>query len=450
MFETAITVPAALNDVWQWHARPGALYRLAPPWQPVRVIAEAGSLEDGRAVLGLPGGIRWIAEHRPSEYRRLHRFVDRLVSWPLAPLLDWRHEHVFEAAEGGGTTVIDRVTSRVPRSMLTAMFTYRHRQLADDLAAHAWARALRAEPLTVAMTGASGLVGTALAALLTTGGDRVVRLVRRAARGPQERRWDPVDPAPDLLDGIDAVVHLAGATIAGRFTPAHKRAIRGSRIEPTRTLATLAAASPRRPTFVSASAVGLYGPDRADEELTEHSARGDGFLADVVADWEAAADPARDAGLRAVQVRTGIVLTPAGGVLKLQRPLFAAGLGGRLGDGEQWTAWIGLDDLLDIYLRALVDARLDGPINAVAPHPVRAAAYAQTLGKVLRRPAVLPTPDVGPRLLLGTEGAREVALAGQRALPARLTAVGHVFRMPELEPALRHLLGSSRAGPAAS
>lgn len=450
MFETAITVPAALDEVWQWHARPGALYRLAPPWQPVRVLAEAASLEDGRAVLGLPGGIRWVAEHNPRDFRKHHRFVDRLVSWPLAPLLDWRHEHLFEAAETGATTVIDRVTSRVPRSMLTAMFTYRHRQLADDMAAHTWARTLRPEPLTVAMTGASGLVGTALAALLTTGGHRVIRLVRRAARGPDERPWDPVDPAPDLLDGVDAVIHLAGESIAGRFTPAHKQAVRNSRTVPTRKLATLAAESPRRPVFVAASAVGFYGPDRGDEELTEDSPRGDGFLADVVADWEAAANPAREAGLRTVQVRTGIVQTPAGGALKLQRPLFAAGLGGRLGDGQQWTAWIGLDDLLDIYLRALVDTRLEGPINAVAPHPVRAAEYAHTLGRVLRRPAILPTPEFGPRLLLGTEGAREVALAGQRAIPTRLTDIGHVFRIPELEPALRHLLGTTRKEPAAS
>lgn len=447
MFETAITVPAPIAEVWQWHARPGALRRLAPPWQPVRVLAEARSLEDGRAVLGLPGGIHWVAQHEPDGYAPQRRFLDRLVSWPLAPLLDWRHEHLFQPVGADATTMIDRVTSRAPRSMLIAMFAYRHRQLIDDLAAHTWARALRPEPLTVAITGASGLIGSALSALLTTGGHQVIRLVRRAPRGEGERQWDPDAPSANLLDGVDAVVHLAGESIAGRFTTSHKSAIRASRIEPTRKLAALAADSPRRPVFVSASAVGYYGPDRGDEELTEESARGDGFLADVVADWEAATAPATEAGLRAVHVRTGIVQTPAGGALKLQRPLFAAGLGGRLGDGQQWMAWIGLDDLLDIYLRALVDATLDGPINAVAPHPVRAAEYAQTLGRVLHRPAILPTPDFGPQLLLGSEGAREVALAGQRVLPTRLAAIGHVFRFAELDPALRHLLGRTRREP---
>lgn len=447
MFETTDTVTAPLDEVWSWHSRPGALHRLAPPWQPIRVLREARSLRDGAAVLALPAGLRWIATHQPEDYRPPHRFVDQLTSWPLAPLLTWRHEHHFTAVGPDRTKVTDRVDTRVPDSFLRGMFAYRQRQLADDLAAHSWATGFGAGPLTIAVTGSSGLVGTALCAMLSTGGHRVIRLVRGAPKTDDERPWDPQAPDPALLDGVDALIHLAGATIAGRFDAAHKAAIRDSRIEPTRRLAELVAnhlGGDRPPVMVCASAVGIYGPNRGDEELTEASERGDGFLADVVGDWEDATRAVTEAGRRVVNVRTGIVQTPAGGTLRLLRPLFETGLGGRLGDGGQWTPWIGLDDLLDVYLRAVVDSRLDGPVNAAAPEPVTNADYTRTLGRVLRRPTILPTPSFGLRLVLGAEGATEVALAGQRAIPARLAEVGHRFRFATLEPALRHLLG--RAG----
>jgi uncharacterized protein len=309
------------------------------------------------------------------------------------------------------------------------------------------ARAACPEPLTIAVTGSSGLIGTALTALLTTGGHRVIPLVRRLPRHAGERYWQPEDPGPELLSGVDAVIHLAGASIAGRFTPARKQQIRDSRITPTRRLAELAAdTSPGLRAFVTASAIGIYGPDRGDEVLTEMSARGDGFLADVVAGWEDATAPAARAGIRTVQVRTGIVQTPRGGMLRLEYPLFAAGLGGRLGSGQQWLSWIGLDDLLDIYLRALsgptpTDPALSGPVNAVAPEPVRNAAYTAVLAAVLHRPAVLPVPAFGPRLLLGQEGASQIAEASQYVRPQRLINAGHHFRYPELEAALRHVLG---------
>ena len=250
----------------------------------------------------------------------------------------------------------------------------------------------------------------------------------------------PTGPRRTLLAGVDAVVHLAGTSIAGRFTPEHKAAIRDSRIEPTRRLAELAAGGGPR-TFVSASAVGYYGFDRGDALLCEDSLRGDGFLADVVADWEAATAPAAEAGLRVVTVRTGIVQAARGGTLRLMRPLFAAGLGGRLGSGRQWLSWIGLDDLVDVYHRALYDARLTGPVNAVAPTPVRNRDYTKALARVLHRPAVLPVPSFGPRLLLGGQGARELAEADQRVVPTKLQALGHRFRHPRIDDALAHQLG---------
>jgi uncharacterized protein (TIGR01777 family) len=330
------------------------------------------------------------------------------------------------------------------------MFAYRHQQLADDLAAQARAREICPDPLTIAVTGSGGLVGTALTALLSTGGHRVIRLVRRPPQHAGERHWRPEDPGPDLLRGVDAVIHLAGTSIAGRFTPARKQDIRDSRIIPTRRLAELAAASvttsaPGLRAFVTASAIGFYGPDRGDEVLTETSARGDGFLADVVAGWEDATAPAARAGVRTVQVRTGLVQTPRGGMLRLLYPLFAAGLGGRLGGGQQWLSWIGLDDLLDIYLRATIDPDLSGPVNAVVPGPVRNADYTAALAGLLHRPALVPVPALGPRLLLGEEGARELAEASQYVRPQRLINAGHHFRHPQLEAALRHTLGREPA-----
>ncbi|MFZ0835136.1 MAG: TIGR01777 family oxidoreductase, partial [Mycobacterium sp.] len=288
----------------------------------------------------------------------------------------------------------------------------------------------------------SGLIGSALSAFLTSGGHRVIRLVRRLARGHDERYWDPANPAPDLLSGVDAVIHLAGASIAGRFTSAHKRDIRDSRIEPTRRLAKAAADTDGGPSvFVTASAIGYYGSDRGDDMLTEHSARGDGFLADVVGDWEAAAAPAESAGLRVVAVRTGIVQAARGGTLRLLRPLFAAGLGGRLGSGRQWLSWIGIDDLVDVYHRALWDEGVVGPVNAVAPQAVRNSEYTKALAGVLHRPALLPVPTIGPRLLLGEEGVRELAEANQRVTPDRLLDLGHRFRRPSVRDALAHQLG---------
>jgi uncharacterized protein (TIGR01777 family) len=436
-------VDAPRDDVFAWHARPGAFHRLSPPWSPMRLIGEATSLKDGRATLALPGGLRWVAQHQADFYDPPRRFVDAIssdgpASLPARIAVRWRHIHDFEDAGEHRTRVIDRVETPVPAGALRPMFAYRHRQLADDLAAHRLAAEHGLSPVTVAVTGSSGLVGSALTAFLSTGGHRVIRLVRGAPKDG-ERQWNQNDPDPDLLAGVDAVVHLAGASIAGRFTDSHRKAIRDSRIGPTRKLAEVAARS--RAVLICASAIGYYGYDRGDETLTEDSARGDGFLADVVADWEDATAPAREAGVRVVNVRTGVVQSPRGGTLKLMRPLFSAGLGGRLGDGRQWLSWIGIDDLLDVYHRALWDIALSGPVNAVAPQPVRNTEYTRTLARVLHRPAVLPVPPLGPRLLLGEQGARELACASQRVIPGKLTQAGHRFRAPDLDQALRHLLG---------
>jgi uncharacterized protein (TIGR01777 family) len=444
-------VDAPIYEVFDWHTRPGAITRLSPPWQPVRVVAEADSLENGRAELGLPGGLRWVADHQADSYDPPRRFVDSIGSEGLASLpvrlaVRWRHTHDFEEISGERTRVTDRVATPVPARALRAMFAYRHRQLADDLAAHRRAAAHGLAPATVAVTGSSGLVGSALTAFLSTGGHQVIHLVRHPATTSTERQWDPADPDPELLTGVDAVIHLAGASIAGRFTEGHRAAIRDSRIGPTRRLAELIANSADGPkVLICASAIGYYGYDRGDQTLTEDSERGDGFLADVVEEWELATTPAEQAGVRVVRVRTGIVQSPRGGILRLQLPLFRAGLGGRLGDGRQWMSYIGVDDLVDVYHRGLWDTALSGPVNAVAVEPVRNVDYTRTLAGVLHRPAALPVPPLGPRLLLGEQGARELACANQRVLPARLQQVDHRFRHPDLDQTLRHLLGRATA-----
>ena len=444
-------IDAPIYEVFDWHTRPGAITRLTPPWQPMRVVAEADSLKSGRAELGLPGGLRWVADHQPDSYDPPRRFVDTigtegLASLPARLAVRWRHSHEFENLGDQRTRMTDRVATPVPAAALRAMFIYRHRQLADDIAAHRHAAAQGLAPITVAITGSSGLVGSQLTAFLSTGGHRVIRLVRHPATKPDERQWNPDDPDPGLLAGVDAVIHLAGASIAGRFTDEHRAAIRDSRIGPTRRLAELIARSADGPkVLISASAIGYYGYDRGDETLTEDSERGEGLLADVVAEWEDATVPAEEGGARVVRVRTGIVQSPAGGTLRLLRPLFAAGLGGRLGNGRQWLSWIGIDDLIDVYHRGLWDTELSGPVNAVAADPVRNIDYTRTLAHVLRRPALLPVPSFGPRLLLGEQGARELACASQRVLPARLQQADHRFRRPDLEQTLRHLLGRAPA-----
>ncbi|ONI74323.1 TIGR01777 family protein [Kribbella sp. ALI-6-A] len=431
-------VAAPRDEVFGWHERPGAIERLTPPWMPVRIKQETDDLGAGRAVLGFPFGLDWVAQHRdcvPPDH-----FVDELTSAPLRWAVNWRHTHQFDAVGNDTTRITDRIDSNVPGFLLRSMLAYRHQQFADDLAALRRAQALGLTPQTVAVTGSHGTVGRSLVALLGTAGHTVIKLVRGEPSGPNERKWNPADPAEDLLNGVEAVVHLAGASIAGRFTESHRRAIVESRIGPTRALASLAARRGVR-TFVCASAIGYYGPDRGDEVLTEQSDRGDGFLAEVVENWERATDPARDGGVRVVNIRTGLVQTPAGGVLRLQYPMFAAGLGGPLASGNQWQPWIGIDDLLDIYHRALYDDRLTGPVNGVGPDPVRNRDYTTTLARVVRRPAVFRVPSFGPRILLGDEGAKELAEASQRVVPAVLDQLGHTFRHPTLEPALRHVLG---------
>lgn len=291
---------------------------------------------------------------------------------------------------------------------------------------------------TVVVAGASGLVGRALVAALTARGHRVRRLVRRAPAASDEVRWDPATGACDLgeLGEADAVINLAGENLAaGRWTAARREAILRSRVDTTRTLVAAVKRTARRPeVFINASATGIYG-DRGDEVLTEASAAGTGFLADVCRAWE---EPlaALPAGVRAVALRTGVVLTPQGGALAKMLPAFRLGVGGRLGNGRQWMSWITLDDLVGAIGHVLVDPRCQGPVNAVAPTPVTNAAFTAALGAALRRPAILPVPVFALRLLFG-QMADEALLSSARVEPKALLDTGFEFRHRGIETALR-------------
>jgi NAD dependent epimerase/dehydratase family enzyme len=314
--------------------------------------------------------------------------------------------------------------------------------------------------MLVAVTGASGLIGTALVRRLTAEGHRVLRLTRSRPTGPDQVHWDPMTGEIDAaaLAKADAVVHLAARGIGDRlrWTRRTKAEILETRVRGTKLVAETMAGLPTEaggsgglepgppvhrgsPALVCASGVGFYG-DRGDEVLTEASGGGGGFLAEVVRQWEEAAEPARTAGLRVVHLRTGPVQTAAGAGLPKQALLFRFGLGGRLGSGRQWLSWISLDDIAGAYLHALVCQELEGPVNAVAPNPVTNAEFTATLARVLRRPAVLHVPRFGPKLVLG-QFADEMLFVSQRARPARLLATGYRFQFPELEAALRHTLG---------
>jgi uncharacterized protein (TIGR01777 family) len=292
---------------------------------------------------------------------------------------------------------------------------------------------------TVAVTGATGLIGTALVTRLRADGHTVRRLLR-SSRGatPGDVVWDPTRGAlpPNALDGVDAIVNLAGEPVAHRWTAERKRAIRDSRVRTTELIVEAVHALERKPrVLLSASAVGYYG-DRGDAPLDESSAAGSDYLARVCVEWERATAPAVDAGVRVVLLRTGIVLSPHGGALARLLPFFRLAAGGPIGRGTQWMSWIGLGDHVRAMLHVLRAESISGPANLVAPNAVTNADFATTLGRVLARPALVPVPAFALELLYG-EMARATLLAGQRVLPRSLVASGFEFSTPTLEGALR-------------
>jgi uncharacterized protein len=452
--------------------------------------------------------VPWTARHTAFEDGAMFR--DEMVSGPLQ---SWVHTHTFEDAAPGeadtadgspGTVMVDHVEYELPGTSLLGrlgqtgratghwtrdrfeaeldrQFAYRHAQLREDLAFHAdhgtgvdttgapHAAATgdtTARPsgraLTIVISGASGLIGTQLTALLTGGGHRVVPLVRPGSTTFGQRgaaiSWDPAAGSldPEDLRQADVVVNLSGESIGGRMTESHRTAVLQSRLDTTallaRTLAGLADDGRSR-TLVNGSGVGYYGADAGagpdDEGLRESDPAGTDFLAEVCRQWEQATAPAAEAGVRTAMIRTGLVQTPAGGILQQVLPLFLVGAGGPLGTGgpfggdgrDPWQSWISIDDIAGLFAHAALSGSVTGPVNGVAPHPVRARELAQTLGRVLHRPSALPLPPVAPRMVLGEEGNRLLVEADQRARADKALSVGYRYRHADLESALRHVLG---------
>ena len=292
----------------------------------------------------------------------------------------------------------------------------------------------------ILMSGASGLIGSALVSSLESRGYEVVRLVRRDSNKSSELQWDPMQPIPpEVVSGFEAVIHLSGENIAGRWTAARKTQIRNSRVISTRNLSEALAKCEKPPkTFLCASATGYYG-SRGDEVLTEESVPGKGFLPDVCKEWESAAEPAARAGIRTANLRTGIILSRKGGALKPMLLLFRRGLGGRIGSGRQWWSWIHIEDFVAAVRHILQSGSVKGPVNMVSPNPVTNDEFTKTLAKVLKRPAILPVPAFAVKLVLG-ELADEAVLASARVESKELIGSGFTFKFPELESALANLL----------
>jgi len=447
-FIRRVSLPASTAEAFAWHECPGAFDRLNAPWEPVRVLAASGGIRDGgRVAIEIPGPppIRWTLRH--EGYVAGERFRDVQESGPFAA---WTHEHRF-LPEGAGCVLEDAIRYALPmgplgdvaapwvEARLRRLFAWRHRVTAAELG---FGRELALPRRRILLSGASGLIGRALASFLATQGHEVVRLVRRPPRDAGEQTWDPargtLDPA--AFEGVHAVIHLGGEGIADRrWSAARKRVLIESRVASTSLLArTIASLADRPGVFVSASATGIHG-DRGELMLDERSAPGSGFLADLAREWEAAARPAAEAGVRVAHPRLGLVLTPLGGALA---PLLRAtrwGAGGPLGSGKQWWSWVTLDDVTRVMLFAVAREAIVGPFEVVTA-AVRQRELASTLGRVLGRPSLTAAPAFALRLLLG-EMAGEMLLASQRVRPAALERAGYRPLDPELEPALRAMLG---------
>lgn len=440
-------LPFAAEVVWQWHLRPGALERLLPPWSGVRIVHAHGAVTEGsRVELSVPAlGRRWpwVARHEVDASARTFADVQE-----RGPFRQWRHTHRIRA-DGDGCILEDQVEFAPPLGAfgrwfigrqvegdLDRLVTWRRQRLIDDLGRHQ-AFAARA-PLTVAISGASGLLGSSLSAFLGGGGHRVRPLVRSGGSENTGIAWDPgrsVDVA--ALSACDALVHLAGANVADqRWTPEVKSRLWSSRVEATRHLCEALAAAPQRPkVLLCASGVGIYGV-RREEAVKEDSLPGDDFLARLCVAWEDACAPARAAGIRVVHLRFGVVLAAAGGALAKLVPAVRWGVAGPVAGGKQQMPWLALDDALGAIVHLLHDDQVSGPVNMVSPVAMTNRDLVRSIGRVLHRPTVLPLPAFAVRLLFGEMG-EATLLASSRVLPGSLLAAGFPWRHREYDEWLR-------------
>lgn len=451
-------MPASASEVWAWHARPGALERLLPPWQEAHVLRRDGGIDDGGTVLMEltfgPTRTKWLAKHEDAVVGR--QFADEQIEGPFKK---WRHTHRFLPLDADRSAIEDHVHFRVPGGLLgrkfgtpfvqgelAKMFPWRHARTGQDLKRH---KAAGLAPMKILVSGASGLIGEQLVAFLSTGGHDVAKLVRNKPQpGTRDVEWHPdrweIDQA--ALEGFDAVIHLAGENVGQRWTPQAMAAIMDSRRQGTRLLAEALAKLAKKPAhFLCASAIGYYG-DRDEDPVDEADRQaGTGFLAEVTQAWELASRPAAEAGIRTANMRFGVVLTPKGGALGKMLPPFKLGLGGPIGSGQQYMSWIGLDDLLGAVLHVLATPSIEGPVNMTGPAPVTNREFTRVLGEAIHRPTPFPMPAAAVLAAFGDMG-KAMLLEGARVVPGKLLETGFRFETPYLAEALRWELGEVKPG----
>lgn len=459
-FQKSSSIHVPVQELEAWHHAPGAFQRLTPPWERLRIIEEPAEIADGtQAVISMKAGpfwTKWIAEHQdclPGE-----SFTDVQVKGPFA---HWKHIHRFQSAyDADRSTLTDDIEFRMPmgwlgnvfggpfvRRKLERTFRYRHAMTTMDLERRANEPSGQDRALTVLITGATGMVGTALEAFLRMRGHRVRRVTRDPKR-PTDVQWDISAGEMDLSsdEKLDAVVHLAGENIAsGRWSAKRKKRILESRRQGTRLLCkTLASLDCPPKVLVSASGANYY-EQGTDEFQDEAAPQGNSFLSDVCKVWEEETASAKSAGIRVVNMRLGVIISPAGGALAKMLPAFQLGVAGRLGSGDQRMAWIALDDVIDIMHRAIQDERYEGAVNAVAPQSPTNREFTKTLAKALRRPALIPVPSLALKAAFGKEMANETLLADLAIAPGKLEQLGYPYRFPDIDGALRFTLGIHNA-----
>ena len=451
-------IPAPAEDVFNWHAREGAIKRLSPPWAPLKIISKTPGVDTGTQVkLKIKTGpvfSSWDAVHTACEPGRMFR--DTQVKGPFRA---WNHTHRF-IPSGSHSIMEDSVEFAMPfpldrwhvintfiRNDLDRIFRYRHIVTRRDLELHSSGKIPK--PLKIAISGASGLIGAHLAPFLTTGGHQVFNLVRRQpVSGKQEIFWDPENGvlSGKDLEGFDVVIHLAGENIGEvRWTEDIKKRLTRSRVKGTRLLSeTLAGLENPPSVFLCASAIGYYG-DTGGRTADETDGPGDQFISALCQAWEEACEPAARSGIRTVNMRIGVVLSPEGGALSKVLPLFKAGLCATMGSGHQHVSWISLEDTLYAIHHLMADSRLQGPVNLVSPFPVTNREYTLKLAGLLKRPALFRIPESLIRTRFGQMG-EEILLSGACISPSRLLQSGYSFLHPDITSALTEVLGINHHG----
>jgi uncharacterized protein (TIGR01777 family) len=457
IFIKSTKIPATNKDAFDYHAREGALERLVPPWSILTVTGHERDIRDGaistfKVSLG-PIGFKWMAAH--FGYLQDQQFKDKMIKGPFQ---SWIHTHSFIPDEIGHCIMEDKIAysprfgklgpillNNTIQNSLNQLFHYRHRILSNDI--NLWKIAGRNKGQKILITGSHGLIGSSLIPLLTAAGEHKIT---RLARPPSNRNntnshsivWDPSDDKVNVkeLEGFDVVVHLAGENIFGRWTDSKKQRILESRIKSTRLLcdSLIKLANPPS-TLICASAIGFYG-NRGDEVLDEESKPGSGFLSDVCQKWEESTETARDAGIRVVNTRFGVVLTPKGGILQKLLAPSRLGLSFRLGDSNRYISWVSIEDVIGSIFYSIINSSIRGPVNVVSPNPVTSLEFSKTLARIVKSKIMLPISQKLVRMMFGE---LEDALISSSALvvPNKLSSAGYRFVNPKVEDTLRLLVG---------